>query len=91
MINDVNDAATVVYNPAHIAAKEAAWGKMSRNALDLFVNGNNANVNTIAKVNFEERVRFDHVNDKAYPVLVYQNGTQMLAWYDCENEHGYIA
>lgn len=91
MINDVNDAATVVYNQARIDALRAAWGDGWHSATELFVNGNEPNVNNAAQASFEERFSFDTVNEAAYPVLIYQNGTQMVAWYDIENMRGYVA
>jgi len=32
-----------------------------------------------------------HVNDEAYPVLVYMHANTFVAWYDWENMCGYIA
>lgn len=90
MINDVNDASTVVYNQARIDALRAAWGDGWHSATELFVNGNKPNVNDVPQENFEELVSYDTVNEKGFPVLIYQNGTQMVAWYDIENMYGYV-
>ena len=91
MQNDIRDAATVVYNHERIASLRAAWGDGWHGAKDLFVNGNDANVRNVTQDEFEARIQFDTVNDDAFPVLVYLNGSEMLAWYDEENEYGYIA
>jgi hypothetical protein len=32
-----------------------------------------------------------HINDAAYPVLVYMQANTFVAWYDWENMCGYIA
>lgn len=34
---------------------------------------------------------YTHVNDEAYPVLVYMHANMYVAWYDWENMCGYIA
>ena len=91
MKNDIRNAASVVYNHALIASLRAAWGPGWEGAMDLFVNGNEVNVRNVTQDEFESRIQFEKVNDDAFPVLVYQNGNEMLAWYDEENEYGYIA
>lgn len=91
MKNDIRNAASVVYNHELIASLRAAWGDGWHGAMDLFVNGNEVNSRNIEQENFEKLVKFDTVNDDAFPVLVYQIGNEMVAWYDEENEYGYIA
>lgn len=91
MKNDIRDAATVVYNHAAIKRLRDTWGDGWHGARDLFVNGNAPTVKRIEQSDFEQLVIFDTVNDEAFPVLVYQNGNEMTAWYDEENEYGYIA
>jgi hypothetical protein len=91
MKNDIRDAATVFYNHARIASLRAQWGDGWDSAHDLFVNGNDENVENVTQAEFEARFKFKNVNDDAFPVLVYLNGNEMLAWYDEENEYGYIA
>jgi hypothetical protein len=89
MQNDIRDASTVVYNHDRIAKLRAAWGDGWHSARELFINGNEPNVNDAPRENFEDLVSFDNVNDKAYPVLLYTNGDEMVGWYDLENMYGY--
>lgn len=90
MQNDIRDAGTVVYNQARIDALRAAWGDGWHSARELFVNGNRPNVNDVPRENFEELVSYTDVNEKSFPVLLYVNGHEMVAWYDLENMYGYI-
>lgn len=90
MQNDIRDASTVVYNQARIDALREAWGDGWHSARELFINGNKPNVNDVPRENFEELVNFDVINEKAFPVLLYTNGHEMVGWYDLENMYGYI-
>jgi len=60
-------------------------------ALDCFINSNSPNVNMTY---FEFTVQYDFANsdDDAYPVLVYTNeSNELVAWFDIENDWGYVA
>ena len=68
--------------------------------LGLFVNCNAATVRyavttelDAAQQQFEGLIAnaYTHVNDAAYPVLVYMQANMFVAWYDEENMCGYIA
>lgn len=91
MKNDIRNAASVVYNHAAIKRLRDTWGDGWHGAMDLFVNGNEENVENVSQEEFEKGVKFNMINDNAFPVLVYQMGHKMVAWYDEENEYGYIA
>jgi hypothetical protein len=69
-------------------------------SLGLFVNCNAATVQyavttelDAAQQQFEGLVanKYTHINDEAYPVLVYMQANMFVAWYDWENMCGYIA
>ena len=65
--------------------------------LDKFVNTNKANIQIAedrfdedqAKSTFEDFVKFDNINEQAFPVLVYEMNTKAVAWYDLEMFMGY--
>ena len=66
----------------------------------LFVNCNSATVQYAitlaleeAQAAFEREVanKYTHINDSAWPVLVYMDANQFVAWYDWENMCGYTA
>ena len=60
--------------------------------IDKFVNTNKANIEIDdenfsedqAKAKFELSVKFDNVNEQAFPVLVYEVAGNAVAWYDLE-------
>jgi hypothetical protein len=91
-----NTQHSFTYNAALAAQLEVA----ADDYLGLFVNCNTATVryaltNTLgdAQQQFEGLVanKYTHINDSAYPVLVYMNANEFVAWYDWENMCGYIA
>jgi hypothetical protein len=91
-----NTQHSFTYNAALAIAYEVA----ADDYLGLFVNCNTANVQyavtqelDAAQQQFEGLVAnaYTHVNDAAYPVLVYMNANEFVAWYDWENMCGYIA
>ena len=90
------------YNQQHHVSYCAALAQHYEVAADdylgLFVNCNAATVryaltNTLeeAQAMFEGHIAstYTHVNDAAYPVLVYMNANEFVAWYDWENMCGY--
>lgn len=92
------------YNAQHNFSYNAALAQHYEVAADdylgLFVNCNAATVkyshtNTLeaAQQQFEGHIAntYTHVNDAAYPVLVYMQANMFVAWYDWENMCGYIA
>jgi len=92
------------YNTQHSFTHNAALAAQHEVAADdylgLFVNCNTANVQyavtqdlDAAQQQFEGLfVTADtHINDAAYPVLVYMQANAFVAWYDWENMCGYIA
>lgn len=62
--------------------------------IDLFVNVHSVKVGTqlsdISQDQFEKSVYFDTVNDTAFPVYVYENKGNPVAWYDEELECGIV-
>ena len=91
MKNDIRDVATVTYNAEIVKKMKACYGDLFDNARDLFVNGNLVNRRDIAQDEFEAQIKYNKMDTSACPVIVYLNGNKMLAWYDEENEYGYIA
>jgi len=65
--------------------------------IDKFVNTNKSNIEIDesnfgedqAKAKFEESIKFDNINEQAFPVLVYEMNTKAVAWYDLEMFMGY--
>lgn len=67
--------------------------------IDEFVNTNKFNVEfdgdlfdndeDLMTEKFEKDISFDKVNTQAYPVLVYEMNTKVVAWYDIEMCVGY--
>ncbi len=66
--------------------------------IDTFVNTNTANVEidnkfeydeALSQSDFEKSVKFDKINDEAFPVLVYEMNAKAVAWYDSEMFVGY--
>lgn len=63
-----------------------------------FVNNNAANVTFVYNDNFDaaeeqfaKKVKnFDSTNDDAFPVIVYLNGDNFVAWVDLELARGFI-
>jgi hypothetical protein len=67
--------------------------------IDTFVNSNKANIEfddkfdydeDLSQAEFEKSVKFDKINDKAFPVLVYELNTKAVAWYDIEMFMGHV-
>jgi hypothetical protein len=92
------------YNTQHSftynAALAIAHDVEADDYVGLFVNCNAATVQyavtvelDAAQQQFEGLLadKYTHVNDEAYPVLVYMNANEFVAWYDWENMCGYIA
>ena len=64
-------------------------------ALSQFTNTNAANVTCANEQDFKaalasRAVAFDTVNDDAFPVLVYMQNNAFVAYFDPENECGFI-
>jgi hypothetical protein len=92
MINNLNDSTTVVYSKERIDNNHHLGADLG--PIDLFVNGNAPTHKDVELASFTEMsevFRTAVVNDTAYPVLIFVVGEQMVAWYDEENEYGYIA
>jgi hypothetical protein len=64
--------------------------------IDTFVNTNKANVffddsdEVAGALEFEMKFKFDSINTKADPVLIYEMNTKAVAWYDLEMCMGFI-
>jgi hypothetical protein len=65
--------------------------------IDKFVNTNKAFVTfedqsdeDVSQSKFEELVKFDKINTKASPVLIYELNTKAVAWYDTEMFMGFV-
>jgi hypothetical protein len=88
------------HNFTYNAALAIAHDVEADDYLGQFVNCNAATVQYAvtqtqedAQQQFEGLVanKYTHINDEAYPVLVYMNANEFVAWYDWENMCGYIA
>lgn len=92
------------YNTQHNFSYSTALAQQHDVAADdylgLFVNCNSATVRYAHTTELEAaQQQFEglfvtadtHVNDEAYPVLVYMQANMYVAWYDGENMCGYIA
>ncbi len=106
MINNLNDKTTVVYSSDRINrlySKDPSqdppttlpyFDPKTLGAKELFVNGNAPNHLDVMLDDFTLKSNVFStavINEDAYPILLFQTGDQMVAWYDEENEHGYIA
>ena len=83
------------YNATH--AEEWGYTEAEDSPLTLFVNCNaptahynEENFEALAQL-FASNVQHTHVNEDAFPVLVYMQGPRFVAWLDLENMWGYIA
>ena len=45
---------------------------------------------SVSQDEFEKSVKFDAVNEEAFPVYVYEQNGRPVAWYDEEFEAGYV-
>ena len=89
-------ACGIEYDVARVAALAKNGSELDmHDAVDVFVNGNFANVelehNDDVQAQFEQRIEFDECNDDAFPVLVYSKMNRLVAWVDLDCEVGYIA
>ena len=63
----------------------------TQHTLDCFVNNSNVNVR-MTYDDFTAQYKFANMDDDAFPVLVYTNEQdELVAWFDWENEWGYVA
>lgn len=62
--------------------------------IDQFVNVHSVKVGTqisdVSREAFEKCVFFDNVNEDAFPVYVYENNGDPIAWYDEDLECGIV-
>ena len=92
------------YNTQHSFTYNAELAQQHEVAADdylgLFVNCNAATVQYAVTLELDAaQQQFEglfvtadtHINDEAYPVLVYMQANMYVAWYDWENMCGYIA
>lgn len=92
------------YNKQHSFSYNAELAKQYEIAADdylgQFVNCNPATTQYAitlelddAQAAFERELagKYTHINDEAYPVLVYMDANAFVAWYDWENMCGYNA
>lgn len=88
------------HNFSYSAALAAQHEVEDNDYLGLFVNCNAATVRyALTNTQEDAQAMFEglfvnvdtHVNDAAYPVLVYMQANMFVAWYDWENMCGYIA
>ena len=67
------------------------WGITKDDWIACLCNCNRVTHEDIAQDEFEKIVTFDSVNNDAFPVLVYMQNSVPVAFYDEENEWGYVA
>lgn len=88
------------HNFSYSAVLAAAYEVAADDYVGLFVNCNSATTQysialTLeeAQAAFEREIagKYTHINDSAYPVLVYMQANAFVAWYDWENMCGYVA
>lgn len=89
-------ACGIEYDVARVEALARNGSELDmHDAVDVFVNGNFANVELAhgddVQAQFEQRIEFDGCNDDAFPVLVYSKMNRLVAWVDLDCEVGYIA
>lgn len=88
------------HNFTYSAALAAHYDVAADDYLGQFVNCNSATVRYAltnelddAQQQFEGLIadKYTHIDDSAYPVLVYMHANMYVAWYDWENMCGYTA
>ena len=91
-------ACGIEYDVARRAALAKNGSELDmHDAVDVFVNGNFANVelergdNEDVQHDFEQLIEFDDCNDDAFPVLVYSKSSKLVAWVDLDCDNGYVA
>ena len=72
------------------AAAAAKWEISAEDWIGCFCNCNTVTHKDIVEADFAALVTYDRVNGDACPVLVYMRNDVPVAYYDDENEWGYI-
>lgn len=82
----------IAYNVSRVAALQKNGFTLNYNDdKDVFVNGNVANDTSATSDEFAKRFAYNEVDTSGFPVLVYKQSNKLVAWYDEELAHGYIA